>query len=51
MNVWNTYTTGAENMDRMLNYFNRHWLGLERQKGRKDVYPVPKVSPTYAYWA
>lgn len=52
-NEWNTYTTGVKHIDRVLNYFNRHWLDLERQKGRKDVYPVRKVSPTYAYsgWA
>ncbi|KAF9445053.1 Cullin repeat-containing protein [Macrolepiota fuliginosa MF-IS2] len=37
---WNRYTTGAQYLDRMFAYFNRHYVACEREQGNKDVYPV-----------
>lgn len=37
---WDRYTTGANYINRLFTYLNRHWVKRERDEGRKNVYPV-----------
>ncbi|KAJ3517434.1 hypothetical protein NLJ89_g499 [Agrocybe chaxingu] len=37
---WSRYTTGANYINRLFTYLNRHWVKRERDEGRKGVYPV-----------
>ncbi|KAK0221987.1 Cullin [Armillaria fumosa] len=37
---WQRYTTGANYINRLFTYLNRHWVKRERDEGRKTVYPV-----------
>ncbi|CAK5269764.1 unnamed protein product [Mycena citricolor] len=37
---WERYTTGANYINRLFTYLNRHWVKRERDEGRKGVYPV-----------
>ncbi|KAL4073148.1 Cullin [Scleroderma yunnanense] len=37
---WNRYTKGADYINRLFTYLNRHWVKRERDEGRKTVYPV-----------
>ncbi|KAL4073151.1 Cullin [Scleroderma yunnanense] len=37
---WDRYTTGANYINRLFTYLNRHWVKRERDEGRKAVYPV-----------
>ncbi|KAF8908935.1 Cullin [Gymnopilus junonius] len=37
---WLRYTTGANYINRLFTYLNRHWVKRERDEGRKGVYPV-----------
>ncbi|KAI0755416.1 Cullin-domain-containing protein [Irpex lacteus] len=37
---WDRYTTGANYINRLFTYLNRHWVKRERDEGRKSVYPV-----------
>ena len=41
---WLRYTTGANYINRLFTYLNRHWVKRERDEGRKAVYPVYTVS-------
>ncbi|KAH6912520.1 Cullin-1 [Coprinopsis sp. MPI-PUGE-AT-0042] len=37
---WDRYTIGANYINRLFTYLNRHWVRRERDEGRKSVYPV-----------
>ncbi|KAG6829544.1 hypothetical protein H0H87_011110 [Tephrocybe sp. NHM501043] len=37
---WDRYTTGANYINRLFTYLNRHWVKRERDEGRIQVYPV-----------
>ncbi|EKM79404.1 hypothetical protein AGABI1DRAFT_120802 [Agaricus bisporus var. burnettii JB137-S8] len=37
---WDRYTTGANYINRLFTYLNRHWVRRERDEGRKGIYPV-----------
>lgn len=37
---WSRYTTGAQYVNRLFTYLNRHWIKREKDEGRKHVYPV-----------
>ncbi|OCH90897.1 Cullin-domain-containing protein [Obba rivulosa] len=37
---WDRYTTGANYINRLFIYLNRHWVKRERDEGRKGIYPV-----------
>ncbi|KAJ7069869.1 Cullin [Mycena amicta] len=37
---WERYTTGANYINRLFTYLNRHWVKRERDEGRRSVYPV-----------
>ncbi|KAF8917037.1 Cullin-domain-containing protein [Mucidula mucida] len=37
---WARYTTGANYINRLFTYLNRHWVKRERDEGRKTVYPI-----------
>ncbi|KAJ7857731.1 Cullin [Mycena olivaceomarginata] len=37
---WERYTIGANYINRLFTYLNRHWVKRERDEGRKGVYPV-----------
>ncbi|KAG5732719.1 Cullin-1 [Termitomyces sp. T112] len=39
-NEWERYTTGANYINRLFTYLNRHWVKREREEGRRQVYPV-----------
>ncbi|KAF5369550.1 hypothetical protein D9758_002557 [Tetrapyrgos nigripes] len=41
---WDRYTTGANYINRLFTYLNRHWVKRERDEGRKNVYPVYTLS-------
>jgi cullin 1 len=41
---WDRYTTGANYINRLFTYLNRHWVKRERDEGRKGVYPVYTVN-------
>ena len=43
---WDRYTTGANYINRLFTYLNRHWVKRERDEGRKGVYPVYTVRPS-----
>ena len=40
---WDRYTTGANYINRLFTYLNRHWVKRERDEGRKGVYTVYTV--------
>lgn len=42
---WHRYTTGANYINRLFTYLNRHWVKRERDEGRKTVYPIYTVGP------
>ncbi|CCA67819.1 probable SCF complex member Cullin 1 [Serendipita indica DSM 11827] len=37
---WDRYTTGANYVNRLFTYLNRHWVKREKDEGRKNVYQV-----------
>ena len=37
---WDRYTTGANIVNRLFTYLNRHWVKREKDEGRKNVYTV-----------
>ena len=37
---WDRYTTGANYVNRLFTYLNRHWVKREKDEGRKNVYAV-----------
>ncbi|KAL5501399.1 CDC53_2 [Sanghuangporus vaninii] len=37
---WDRYTTGANYINRLFTYLNRHWVKREKDEGRKGVYTV-----------
>ncbi|KAH8921932.1 Cullin-domain-containing protein [Atractiella rhizophila] len=37
---WQRYTTGANYVNRLLAYLNRHWVKREKDEGRRNVYNV-----------
>ncbi|KAG8991940.1 hypothetical protein FRB94_012144, partial [Tulasnella sp. JGI-2019a] len=37
---WDRYTTGANYVNRLFTYLNRHWVKREKDEGRKGVYNV-----------
>lgn len=41
---WERYTVGANYVNRLFTYLNRHWVKRERDEGRRGVYPVYTVS-------
>ena len=41
---WDRYTTGANYVNRLFTYLNRHWVKREKDEGRKGVYGVYTVS-------
>jgi hypothetical protein len=41
---WDRYTTGANYVNRLFTYLNRHWVKREKDEGRKGVYGVYIVS-------
>ena len=41
---WDRYTTGANYINRLFTYLNRHWVKREKDEGRKGVYVVYTVS-------
>jgi hypothetical protein len=40
---WDRYTTGANYINRLFTYLNRHWVKREKDEGRKGVYVVYTV--------
>ncbi|TFK61142.1 hypothetical protein BDN72DRAFT_936942, partial [Pluteus cervinus] len=40
---WDRYTTGANYLNRLFTYLNRHWVKRERDEGKKIVYQVYTV--------
>lgn len=40
---WDRYTTGANYVNRLFTYLNRHWVKREKDEGRKNVYQVYTV--------
>ena len=55
---WDRYTTGANYVNRLFTYLNRHWVKREKDEGRKNVYAVyivrrlslPKKSALTTFW-
>ncbi|KAF8798755.1 Cullin-domain-containing protein [Phlegmacium glaucopus] len=43
-NEWSRFTMGANYINRLFTYLNRHWVKRERDEGRKGVYPVYTLS-------
>lgn len=41
---WDRYTTGANYINRLFTYLNRHWVKREKDEGRKNVYMVYTVN-------
>ncbi|KAF8582805.1 Cullin-domain-containing protein [Ramaria rubella] len=41
---WDRYTTGANYINRLFTYLNRHWVKREKDEGRKGVYTVYTLS-------
>ncbi|KAF8443084.1 Cullin repeat-like-containing domain protein [Boletus edulis BED1] len=37
---WDRYTTGADYINRLFTYLNRHWVKTAQKEGRVGVYPV-----------
>ncbi|ORY31833.1 putative ubiquitin-protein ligase [Naematelia encephala] len=37
---WERYTTGANYVNKLFNYLNKHWVKREKDEGRKEVYTV-----------
>lgn len=44
---WDRYTTGANYINRLFTYLNRHWVKREKDEGRKGVYTVYTVRILY----
>lgn len=42
---WTRYTTGANYVNRLFSYLNRHWVKREKDEGRKGVYQIYIVRP------
>jgi cullin 1 len=42
---WKDYTDGAQYVNKLFNYLNKHWVKREKDEGRKEVYTVYTVSP------
>ena len=40
---WDRYTTGANYINRLFTYLNRHWIKREKDEGRRNIYPVYTV--------
>jgi cullin 1 len=43
---WNRFTTGANYVNRLFTYLNRHWVKREKDEGRRNVYGVYTVCPS-----
>ncbi|KAH8081415.1 Cullin-domain-containing protein [Filobasidium floriforme] len=41
---WKRYTTGANYVNRLFAYLNRHWVKREKDEGRKGIYTVYTLS-------
>jgi cullin 1 len=41
---WTRYTTGANFVNRLFTYLNRHWVKREKDEGRRNVYQVYTLS-------
>jgi cullin 1 len=41
---WTRYTTGANFVNRLFTYLNRHWVKREKDEGRRGVYQVYTLS-------
>ncbi|KAF8527458.1 Cullin-domain-containing protein [Hysterangium stoloniferum] len=41
---WDRYTTGANYINRLFTYLNRHWVKREKDEGRRGVYTVYTLS-------
>lgn len=41
---WKDYTDGAQYVNKLFNYLNKHWVKREKDEGRKEVYTVYTVS-------
>ncbi|KAH8825039.1 Cullin-domain-containing protein [Flagelloscypha sp. PMI_526] len=37
---WDRYTMGANYVNRLFTYLNRHWVAREREEGRTHIFPV-----------
>ncbi|KAK4689012.1 cullin 1, partial [Tremellales sp. Uapishka_1] len=37
---WDRYTLGANYVNKLFNYLNKHWVKREKDEGRKEVYTV-----------
>lgn len=42
---WTRFTTGANYVNRLFSYLNRHWVKREKDEGRKGVYQIYIVRP------
>ena len=40
---WKRYTVGAQYVNRLFTYLNRHWIKREKDEGRRNIYPVYTV--------
>ena len=40
---WDQYTRGADYVNKLFNYLNKHWVRREKDEGRKEVYTVYTV--------
>ncbi|KAG7447722.1 Cullin-domain-containing protein [Guyanagaster necrorhizus] len=41
---WHRYATGANYLNRLFSYPNRHWIQHQRAQGKKEIYPVYTLS-------
>jgi cullin 1 len=46
---WDQYTTGANYVNKLFNYLNKHWVKREKEEGRKEVYTVYTVCLIIGY--
>ncbi len=44
---WDQYTMGANYVNKLFNYLNKHWVKREKDEGRKEVYTVYTVCLCY----
>lgn len=40
---WDRYTNGANYVNRLFTYLNRHWVRREKDEGRKGIYTIYTV--------
>jgi hypothetical protein len=40
---WDQYTSGANYVNKLFNYLNKHWVKREKDEGRKEIYTVYTV--------